>query len=226
MTVLAVVFLAVSILSLTIQVAGLRRMLPTGETSPLVRRGMRRTATSRVVASATYVALAGAGLAAQNSFPGASLVVFTAVQLMWIVNARLDVQLRRRLDGIPPPPRRRFPVIPNALLDVAERVGWTFLQSLGGTIAVTSTVAGFNWQTALASAGAAAALSLAKYLAVQASRSTQDQLAIPQQPLTAPEAAGVLAAAALPSGVVQGGTATARHSLNGQVEPPTSPGGS
>lgn len=58
------------------------------------------------------------------------------------------------------------------LTDVAERVGWTFAQALGGAVAGASAsvgFAGFNWHAALVAAGTAAGLCLLKVLGVNAS---------------------------------------------------------
>lgn len=55
-----------------------------------------------------------------------------------------------------------------ALLNLVERAGWTFLQTLGGTIAATATLQAFDWQVALITALGATALSVMKTLSVQA----------------------------------------------------------
>lgn len=56
-----------------------------------------------------------------------------------------------------------------ALLDAAERAGWTFVQAVAGSIAVTTVTdpAQFDWQAALAIGVAAAVLSVLKTTSVQ-----------------------------------------------------------
>jgi len=68
----------------------------------LAGRGYTRTATCRVAAAAVYVTVATLQ-AAGVQVPGAgglspeALVVFTAVQGIWLVNSAMDIRVRRQL---------------------------------------------------------------------------------------------------------------------------------
>lgn len=99
--VLAVIFVAVSVVTFTVQTVALVRLLswPVISTVPgtLVHRGLLRTSMCRVVAGAAYVVLGLTIVVNQSSLPVLSLTVFTLVQLLWILNATADVRLRRAL---------------------------------------------------------------------------------------------------------------------------------
>lgn len=61
-----------------------------------------------------------------------------------------------------------------SIVDLLERVGWTFAQALAGSIAAGGTAVSlqtFDWRAALVGAGTAAALCLLKVIAVAASAS-------------------------------------------------------
>lgn len=95
------VYLAVSTLSLTVQTVALARIVAQAAAIRAVRRGLLRTATCRVVASATYVAL---GVAAILSLPGTGTAAFVAlvlIQGIWQANAVADARLARRLQATP-----------------------------------------------------------------------------------------------------------------------------
>jgi hypothetical protein len=58
------------------------------------------------------------------------------------------------------------------LLDIIERVGWTFIQAVAATVVSAGTAADlhtFDWRAALTGAGTAAAIALLKQLGVNAS---------------------------------------------------------
>lgn len=62
------------------------------------------------------------------------------------------------------------------LLDLCERVGWTFVQALAATVYIAGQSADFaqiDWATALQGAGIAALLALLKYAGVNASTVVQ-----------------------------------------------------
>lgn len=104
--VLHVVFLGVSILSLTIYLVGLFRIALRGR-SDVVRRGLLRTSASRVLAGVGYVALATVTLILQKEFPTLVILVFSGVQVLWWSNAIADVILSRSLDTAPRGGRHR-----------------------------------------------------------------------------------------------------------------------
>jgi len=113
-TALAVIFVAVSVVSLTVQVVALSKLFawPTVITSrgTLVYRGMLRTSLCRVLAALTYVVIGTVILINQAALPILSLTVFSSVQILWMANAVADVQLRRRLatlDSLQPRPQFR-----------------------------------------------------------------------------------------------------------------------
>lgn len=100
-TILAALFLAVSLESVIVQGRSLWKMLRWRyEDTPDHRRihyGMLRTAICRVIAAAIYACVGVTTLIAQQALPVLALVVFSAVQIMWQVNAFADVRLRRDL---------------------------------------------------------------------------------------------------------------------------------
>jgi hypothetical protein len=59
------------------------------------------------------------------------------------------------------------------LFDLAERVGWTFVQAAGGTAVTLQT---FDWRAALAGGGVAALLALLKVVGVNAASSNRTKL--------------------------------------------------
>lgn len=62
------------------------------------------------------------------------------------------------------------------LLDLLERVGWTFFQALAGSIAAGGTAVTlqtFDWRSALVGAGVAAILSALKVAGVSAAQAAQ-----------------------------------------------------
>jgi hypothetical protein len=98
-TVLASVFLLVSCVSFAVQLASLLRIatLPLGDSRPVARafnRGLLRTSVCRVLAMAVNVVIGVTVLFAQT-VPVVTLIVFSAVQTMWMINGRLDVRLQR-----------------------------------------------------------------------------------------------------------------------------------
>lgn len=101
MNALSLTFLAVSIVSLLIQGFSLYRLLnqrPTlTQTQRMSAKGLRRTSISRVVAAVAYVGAATDSVIYPERTALSSLVVFTAVQVMWQLNALADVRLRHWL---------------------------------------------------------------------------------------------------------------------------------
>lgn len=99
---LAAIYLGESLVGLTIQLAGLTRIAPPpGSPTPvarLVRRGMLRTALSRVFTSSVYVTVGVVSLMTTGILSPTTLIVFGGLQLLWIYNAGADAVLRWRLD--------------------------------------------------------------------------------------------------------------------------------
>jgi hypothetical protein len=97
--VLAEVLVGVSLFSLVVQVSGWRRLgsPPTDPQKKMVHRGLLRTARCRVAGATLYVLLGLAMLTWHRSFPAATLILFSGIQIMWQLNSFADVRLRRRL---------------------------------------------------------------------------------------------------------------------------------
>lgn len=98
-TVLAVVFTAVSSLSLTWYLVAayfLHQQPPSGDRRAY--RGLLRTAYSRVGAASMYVALGVTSLVAgPRLYVWLPTLVFTLVQFVWQSNSLLDLRLKRQL---------------------------------------------------------------------------------------------------------------------------------
>lgn len=101
MEALGVTFLVVSLVSLGVQALSLWRLLQVqaarSATGKMSAGGLRRTSISRVVAAMAYVVAAVYSLVMPELTALLSLVTFSAVQIMWQLNAVADVRLRRRL---------------------------------------------------------------------------------------------------------------------------------
>jgi hypothetical protein len=95
-TPLAIILLAVSVMSTAVQVAALRQLRPLRAADP-VHAGMVRTIACRILAALAYVGVAITTLAAHGALPILALVVFTAVQGLWQMNSVADVRLRHRM---------------------------------------------------------------------------------------------------------------------------------
>ena len=100
-TVFAVLFLAVSMISMTVQGVSCMRLLRAARAADHldIHAGMVRTAVCRVAAAAVYTGFGLTALVAQETFPVLALAVFTFVQVLWQANALADVRLHRRLGG-------------------------------------------------------------------------------------------------------------------------------
>jgi hypothetical protein len=97
---LVVVFLAVSCLSLVLQVVSFARLAVQRAGSPtekLVGDGYLRTIACRVLAATAYVVVAVVQLAGAGTLTGEAVVVFTSVQILWILNSAADIRIRRKL---------------------------------------------------------------------------------------------------------------------------------
>jgi hypothetical protein len=97
---LVLVFLLVSCLSLGFQLAALARLaaLPTGTRAEvLAGRGYLRTVACRVAAAAAYVVVAAVQLAGTGTLSAEALIVFGAIQGLWIGNSLADIRVRRAL---------------------------------------------------------------------------------------------------------------------------------
>lgn len=112
-TIITWVFLAVSVVSLVIQLAALGRLRSWPDTpttrSDAMYRGLVRTSTCRVVAAAGYVLLGAANLFDRDTLLSLlfALSLFASVQVLWWGNAAADLRLRRRLAPGPPSPMER-----------------------------------------------------------------------------------------------------------------------
>ena len=107
----ALVFLAVSLVSLSVQGVSLVRLLRRGAVAGLAYRGLLRTSGCRAAAAASYVAFGVVALAVPALAASLALVIFTAVQVLWMSNSVLDVRLRGRLateEGTAPPNPHRL----------------------------------------------------------------------------------------------------------------------
>ena len=99
---LVVVFLAVSCLSLVLQVVSFGRLAVQRAGSPtekLVGDGYLRTIACRVLAATVYVVVAAVQLAGAGTLTGEALVVFASVQILWQLNSLADIAIRRKLGG-------------------------------------------------------------------------------------------------------------------------------
>jgi hypothetical protein len=97
---LVVVFLAVSCVSLMLQVLAFTRLAVQKAASPtekLVGDGYLRTIGCRVLAATVYVVVAAVQLAGAGELTAEELVVFTAVQILWQLNSLSDIRIRREL---------------------------------------------------------------------------------------------------------------------------------
>jgi hypothetical protein len=102
---LLLLMLAVSWTSLVLQAAATTHLLRQHARYPAERlagRGYTRTATCRVLAAAVYVTVAmlqadGIQVPGAGGLSPEALVVFTAVQGIWLVNSAMDIRVRRRL---------------------------------------------------------------------------------------------------------------------------------
>jgi len=103
-TVIGLVFMGVSLVSLTLQTLMLILLIEKLSTQSKIERitynGLLRTAICRVIAAVLYV---GVGVATLILYPGweiFALMVFIVVQVLWWVNAGADVLLRRKSNRV------------------------------------------------------------------------------------------------------------------------------
>lgn len=102
---LLLAMLLVSWTSLVAQAAAMThlwRQRARSDAEELAGRGYVRTAACRVGAAAVYVTVAllaviGVQVPGAGGLSPEALVVFTAVQGIWLVNSALDIRVRRRL---------------------------------------------------------------------------------------------------------------------------------
>jgi hypothetical protein len=97
---LVLVFLLVSCASLALQAVALGRLavLPAGTRAEvLAGRGYLRTVACRVAAAAAYVVVAAVQLAGTGTLSAEALIVFGAIQGLWIGNSLADIRVRRAL---------------------------------------------------------------------------------------------------------------------------------
>lgn len=103
---IAVIFLIVSYVGFSVQLASLIRLVlhPPVYTrvNRLVHRGLVRTAGCRVAAAVLYIFIGTNALFFTVAVPVATLGTFCAVQVLWMANSLIDVHLKRtiaRLNG-------------------------------------------------------------------------------------------------------------------------------
>ncbi len=105
-TVLAVVFLAIALASLTVQAVLLGRiLLARGDTRApqMARKVLIRTVGSRIAGDVLYVAVGVMALVAAPVTGVGAVVVFAVIKALWVVNSiKDDVWLRCRLTGTRP----------------------------------------------------------------------------------------------------------------------------
>jgi hypothetical protein len=97
---LVLVFLLVSCVSLVSQVLAFTRLAVQRAQTPaeeLVGGGYLRTVACRVLAAVIYVVVAAVQLAGSGTLTAEALVVFTAIQALWISNSLMDIRIRRAL---------------------------------------------------------------------------------------------------------------------------------
>ena len=97
---LVAIFLVVSCVGLVLQVLSFARLAVQragSDVERLVGDGYLRTVGCRVLAAVVYVVVAAVQLAGDGTLTAEALVVFTAVQALWISNSLADVRIRRRL---------------------------------------------------------------------------------------------------------------------------------
>lgn len=90
-------FLAVSCLSLIVQLWGLTRLAHRAGTA--AARGLFRTSVCRVGCAVLYVYVGLNALVFHCAVLTTTFAVFCVVQATWQINAWADVRLRKRLDG-------------------------------------------------------------------------------------------------------------------------------
>lgn len=96
------VFLAVSVLALTVQGGSLYRLVHRGTpiTTPgrLAYWGLLRTSGLRVLVAVLYVTVGVLSLVAPPTTGTLALLIFAFTQFLWVISGLLDVRLRRQLD--------------------------------------------------------------------------------------------------------------------------------
>lgn len=95
-TAIAVVFLVVSLVNLTIQGVSLGCLTSLSATGPVEKR-LLHTVACRVIAALTYVGLGVSALIKPPATGTIALTVSSAMLVMWWVNSAADVRLRRRM---------------------------------------------------------------------------------------------------------------------------------
>lgn len=103
-TTIAVVFLTVSYIGLIVQLLSLIRLVsqapePT-ETARTAYHGLIRTSACRVAAALLYIFIGTNALFFGIDKPVATLGTFCFVQILWMVNGRMDVRLKKRIASI------------------------------------------------------------------------------------------------------------------------------
>jgi hypothetical protein len=97
---LALLFMLVSCLSLVSQVLAFTRLALRRARTPaeeLVSSGYLRTVACRILAAVIYVVVAAVQLAGDGTLSAEALVVFSAIQALWISNSLMDIRIRRVL---------------------------------------------------------------------------------------------------------------------------------
>lgn len=94
-------YLAVSCMSLGVQVWGLRRLAPHHRQTALAR-ALTRTSLCRVGCAVLYVGIGVNALVFHRSVLVTTFLAFCVVQATWQANAYADVRAKRALDRVTP----------------------------------------------------------------------------------------------------------------------------
>lgn len=98
---LSILFLVISVVSMAAQSTSVARMVRwhygRSESRSAIHRGLVRTAACRAFAAVLYVGFGVLSLTHPDTTAVASLIVFSGVQAMWIMNSILDNRLKRQL---------------------------------------------------------------------------------------------------------------------------------
>ena len=98
---IAAIFLSVSYIGFTTQMVSLLRIIkhPLGNSNQPVYHSLIRTASCRVAAAVLYIFIGTNALFFGIDVPVVTLGTFCAIQVMWMFNSLIDVQLKHKISG-------------------------------------------------------------------------------------------------------------------------------
>ena len=96
-TIMAILYLFVSVESVAIQLVSLYRLR--GRQRDAVGRHMLRTVLTRVIVMSVYVGVGVVNLLDRSTLSVPALVIFTVVALVWQINSLADAKLARERNG-------------------------------------------------------------------------------------------------------------------------------